>query len=81
MHSQRIFLNDPTELGIPDANKSTDGQPVGDEVSKKTLNTTVTPATREQVLKACTNTSGALAAAGIAIRQVFFSSFYNEVNV
>jgi hypothetical protein len=32
-------------------------------------------------LKACTNTSGALAAAGIAIRQVFFSSFYNEVNL
>lgn len=54
---------------------------VENEVSKKTSNTTTTPATREQVLKACRTTSGALAAAGIIIRQVFFSPFSNEVNI
>ncbi|KAG0583435.1 hypothetical protein KC19_3G135400 [Ceratodon purpureus] len=54
------------DVGKPDANKSLEGQ---DEISKKSSNTTVTLATREEVLKACRNTSGALAAAGIAIRQ------------
>lgn len=50
-------------------------QPVKDEASKKAADTTVTPVTREQVLKACVNTSAALAAAGLAIRQVYFLRF------
>jgi len=66
--------------GLTDAKNSIEkpavlsgGQSVKDEVSNKVSDTTVT---REQVLKACVNTSAALAATGLAIRQVHFLTFW-----
>uniref|UniRef100_A9TU87 CAAX prenyl protease 2/Lysostaphin resistance protein A-like domain-containing protein n=1 Tax=Physcomitrium patens TaxID=3218 RepID=A9TU87_PHYPA len=46
-----------------------EGQAVEEKVNKKNSDIKTAPAAREEVLKACVNTSAALAIAGIAIRQ------------
>jgi len=71
-------LNDLSDARNPIDSSPTlnEGKSVKDEVSKKVSDTTVT---REQVLKACVNTSAALGATGLVIRQVHIFTLLDYV--